>query len=159
MEKSGGYELRHRKNPPPHTQLDGSQPAKTKDPLTKKMEIDLGTFRMKDIRNENGIIRDNDSDDEDNTLFDQTSLTTPLMSRDEICASPDVVIEEDTRDIRVDESWWTIGLQVFFPFIIAGFGTVGAGMVLDIVQVNISNFFIPAEFLVPVSINQNYTLE
>jgi len=24
---------------------------------------------------------------------------------------------------------------VFFPFIVAGFGTVGAGMVLDIVQV------------------------
>jgi len=138
MEKSGGYELRHRKNPPPQAQLDGSHPQQTntKEPLTKKMEIDLGTFQMKDIRNENGIIRD--SDDEDDTLFDQTSLTTPLMSRDEICASPDVVIEEDSRDIRVDESWWTIGLQVFFPFIIAGFGTVGAGMVLDIVQVIIN---------------------
>ena len=27
--------------------------------------------------------------------------------------------------------------QVFFPFIVAGFGTVGAGMVLDIVQVHV----------------------
>lgn len=34
------------------------------------------------------------------------------------------------------ESSWMIALQVFGPFIIAGFGTVGAGMVLDIVQVN-----------------------
>jgi hypothetical protein len=149
MEKSGGYELRHRKNPPPQAQLDGSQVTNTKDPLTKKMEIDLGTFQMKDIRNENGIIRD--SDDEDNTLFDQTSLTTPLMSRDEICASPDVVIEEDTRDIRVDESWWTIGLQVFFPFIIAGFGTVGAGMVLDIVQVSRLDLLVPIRNILSVT--------
>lgn len=31
--------------------------------------------------------------------------------------------------------------QVFFPFIVAGFGTVGAGMVLDIVQVNTPHIF------------------
>lgn len=163
MEKSGGYELRHRKNPPPQAQLDGSQQTNTKVPLTNKMEIDLGTFQMKDIRNENGISRNDDSDDEDNTLFDQTSLTTPLMSRDEICASPDVVIEEDTRDIRVDESWWTIGLQVFFPFIIAGFGTVGAGMVLDIVQhwdvfTKVSEIFILVPSLLGLKGNLEMTL-
>ncbi|NXM78793.1 S41A1 protein, partial [Serilophus lunatus] len=32
------------------------------------------------------------------------------------------------------ETCFSIGLQVFFPFILAGFGTVAAGMVLDIVQ-------------------------
>lgn len=34
------------------------------------------------------------------------------------------------------ESSLTIGLQVVFPFLLAGFGTVAAGMVLDIVQVS-----------------------
>lgn len=49
---------------------------------------------------------------------------------------------EDEIDIEVktlsesDESALSICLQVFIPFIIAGFGTVGAGMVLDIVQVS-----------------------
>lgn len=33
------------------------------------------------------------------------------------------------------ENAWTIGVQVFIPFLIAGCGTVGAGLVLDIVQV------------------------
>ncbi|XP_064605028.1 solute carrier family 41 member 1-like [Liolophura sinensis] len=46
---------------------------------------------------------------------------------------------EDRPDVEVvqtsgEESSWMIALQVFGPFIIAGFGTVGAGMVLDIVQ-------------------------
>ncbi|XP_029288582.1 solute carrier family 41 member 1 isoform X2 [Cottoperca gobio] len=35
------------------------------------------------------------------------------------------------------ETSFTIGLQVVFPFLLAGFGTVAAGMVLDIVQANI----------------------
>jgi solute carrier family 41 len=32
------------------------------------------------------------------------------------------------------EKWYTIGFQVLIPYIIAGFGTVGAGLVLDTVQ-------------------------
>uniref|UniRef100_A0A8D0BSH7 Solute carrier family 41 member n=1 Tax=Salvator merianae TaxID=96440 RepID=A0A8D0BSH7_SALMN len=35
------------------------------------------------------------------------------------------------------ETSFSIGLQVLFPFLLAGFGTVAAGMVLDIVQANI----------------------
>lgn len=35
------------------------------------------------------------------------------------------------------ETSFSIGLQVLFPFLLAGFGTVAAGMVLDIVQVGV----------------------
>lgn len=35
------------------------------------------------------------------------------------------------------ETSFSIGLQVIFPFLLAGFGTVAAGMVLDIVQVGL----------------------
>ena len=34
-----------------------------------------------------------------------------------------------------EESWFSIAIQVFFPYLVAGFGMVGAGIVLDIVQV------------------------
>lgn len=37
-----------------------------------------------------------------------------------------------------EESFWLITFQVFFPFLIAGLGMVGAGLVLDIVQVCIT---------------------
>jgi solute carrier family 41 len=33
------------------------------------------------------------------------------------------------------ENVWSISIQVFIPFLVAGLGMVGAGLVLDIVQV------------------------
>ena len=36
-----------------------------------------------------------------------------------------------------EEGFWLITFQVFFPFLIAGLGMVGAGLVLDIVQASI----------------------
>ncbi len=41
------------------------------------------------------------------------------------------LIEEEKEK---SERWFTILLQVLFPFFIAGFGMVGAGVVLDQVQ-------------------------
>lgn len=35
-----------------------------------------------------------------------------------------------------EEKWYTITLQVFIPFMIAGIGTIGAGIVLGDVEVN-----------------------
>ncbi|KAI1892462.1 hypothetical protein AGOR_G00133610 [Albula goreensis] len=42
--------------------------------------------------------------------------------------------EDTVRHQIVIETTFSIGLQVVFPFLLAGFGTVAAGMVLDIVQ-------------------------
>ena len=38
------------------------------------------------------------------------------------------------------ESSLGIALQVFFPFLVAGFGTVSAGLLLDLVQVSVHHF-------------------
>lgn len=51
---------------------------------------------------------------------------------------PDVVAE--TRILAAvdhpdNETYFSIAIQVFIPFLIAGFGMVGAGLVLDNVQV------------------------
>lgn len=42
--------------------------------------------------------------------------------------------------VPLKETSFSIGLQVVFPFLLAGFGTVAAGMVLDIVQVSVCQF-------------------
>jgi solute carrier family 41 len=34
-----------------------------------------------------------------------------------------------------NETVWSISVQVFIPFLVAGLGMVGAGLVLDVVQV------------------------
>ena len=40
-------------------------------------------------------------------------------------------------DDNENEASWSIGLQVFIPYVIAGFGMVSAGLLLDYVQVKI----------------------
>lgn len=52
---------------------------------------------------------------------------------------PDVVAESKIYDVTDEEepleSYLAITIQVFIPFLIAGLGMVGAGLVLDLVQV------------------------
>lgn len=57
----------------------------------------------------------NDDDDEIGVTNDKTCLTTKL-----------------------DEKWWHITIQVAIPFFIAGFGTIGAGIILGHVEVSCS---------------------
>jgi hypothetical protein len=37
----------------------------------------------------------------------------------------------------IDETWYHTGLQIAVPFFIAGIGTIGAGLVLATVKVNV----------------------
>ena len=48
-------------------------------------------------------------------------------------SSPKVVTRGPTRE--EGENVWSISVQVFIPFLVAGLGMVGAGLVLDVVQV------------------------
>jgi hypothetical protein len=36
--------------------------------------------------------------------------------------------EEGEEGSVKEEPWWMVGLQVFFPFLVAGFGMVAAGL-------------------------------
>lgn len=47
--------------------------------------------------------------------------------------------DQQTDNQEEEEGFWLITFQVFFPFLIAGLGMVGAGLVLDIVQVSEAN--------------------
>ncbi len=78
---------------------------------------------------------------------DETSMTAPLLSDDERIVrnnnnSSDIDDSTTAKIITPTEASWQIGLQVFFPYIIAGFGMVAAGMVLDLVQVRKFNTLI-----------------
>ncbi|XP_069612352.1 solute carrier family 41 member 1 isoform X3 [Ranitomeya imitator] len=65
--------------------------------------------------------------------------------------------------VPLKETSFTIGLQVLFPFLLAGFGTVAAGMVLDIVQhwdvfTNVTEVFILVPALLGLKGNLEMTL-
>lgn len=74
-------------------------------------------------------------------LLQEIKKINRSSSLSEECESDDAAMLVQTIDPseeKVDETALSIAVQVFVPFLIAGFGTVGAGLVLDIVQV--SNF-------------------
>lgn len=73
--------------------------------------------------------------EEEETVFEQTSQTKPLLSEESPSDGETRVKESQVQLKEKDENSFSIALQVFIPYIIAGFGTVGAGMVLDVVQV------------------------
>ena len=47
----------------------------------------------------------------------------------------------DSKKSKQTEKWYTILLQISFPFLAAGFGMVGAGLFLDHIQVKIRLLF------------------
>lgn len=57
-----------------------------------------------------------------------------LLENGSQSAESDDLDQESRPGIPLKETSFSIGLQVLFPFLLAGFGTVAAGMVLDIVQ-------------------------
>lgn len=75
---------------------------------------------------------------EENDAFEDTNLGEHLLSNSDGDNSDDDGLS-GTKQPKFDEQLeptWQIALQVFFPYIIAGFGMVGAGTVLDIVKVS-----------------------
>lgn len=48
--------------------------------------------------------------------------------------------DDRTSAVIKQEKWWQITLQVSIPFFIAGIGTIGAGIILGRVTVNIKNY-------------------
>ena len=56
-----------------------------------------------------------------------------LQDEDLSSEGDDVIVETSQRIPK--ESSGVMALQILVPFLLAGFGTVSAGMVLDIVQV------------------------
>lgn len=152
-EGSTGYGLRSRKKMVPYIPDTRANQSKTKSSAdmpahgsSTGASIKPEECELQEIKQENGIVKvvnvpPSSGAEEEETLFDRTSDTQPLLGGE---SSGDDEIKIETEDIKTvvekSESSFSIALQVFFPYIIAGFGTVGAGMVLDVVQVSVQRY-------------------
>lgn len=93
----------------------------------------------------------------------EQSDTQPLIGEaDSSDGAEEMLHSEDAMAVKVESSK-KIALQVFLPFLIAGFGTVGAGLVLDSVQhlpvyENVSEVFILVPALLGLKGNLEMTL-
>ena len=80
------------------------------------------------------------SADEDSGDDDTTRLITTISPRTSVeCinnnVNNNVVKCNNEIDSEYDENVWTISVQMFIPFLFAGFGMVAASLLLDVVQV------------------------
>ncbi|CAF0726278.1 unnamed protein product [Didymodactylos carnosus] len=95
-------------------------------------KVQSGNIKMKKIQNSklnNGNLSNSSSDDDDD---ENVYEIKPSNDETEILLSGNST--EIDPHIPDHETWYAVALQVFIPFMIAGFGTVGAGLVLDYVQ-------------------------
>lgn len=82
-------------------------------------------------------IHSSDSNKDDDWENSEEGECEVMLKTSSPKAINDDVVEEET-----EEGFWLLAFQVFFPFLIAGLGMVGAGIVLDIVQVRTRKYFL-----------------
>ncbi|KAH0516357.1 Solute carrier family 41 member 2 [Microtus ochrogaster] len=92
----------------------------------------------------------------------EASETTAMLQDEDLSSEGDDVIVETNRKLP-KESSGIMALQILVPFLLAGFGTVSAGMVLDIVQHwevfrNVTEVFILVPALLGLKGNLEMTL-
>ncbi|XP_049740203.1 solute carrier family 41 member 2 isoform X2 [Elephas maximus indicus] len=75
----------------------------------------------------------------------EASETTAMLQNEDISSDGDEDAIVETNQKLPKESSGAMALQILVPFLLAGFGTVSAGMVLDIVQVNVGKMDSPIE--------------
>ncbi|XP_002740553.1 solute carrier family 41 member 1-like [Saccoglossus kowalevskii] len=135
----------------------------TNDPVDVENQNTLGSHKTvpkNGHQKENGSIPD--ANDTDDAFLQEETLSTPLLGTSAVNDVGDEVTHRLPGKTGT-ESVWSISLQVFFPFLIAGFGTVGAGIVLDIVQhwtvfIKVSEVFILVPALLGLKGNLEMTL-
>ncbi|XP_012590588.1 PREDICTED: solute carrier family 41 member 2 [Condylura cristata] len=64
----------------------------------------------------------------------ETSETTAMLQNEDLSSDGDDDVIVETNQKLPKESSGVMALQILVPFLLAGFGTVSAGMVLDVVQ-------------------------
>lgn len=92
----------------------------------------------------------------------EAAETTAMLQSDDLAGDSDDVIVETNQKLP-KESSGIMALQILVPFLLAGFGTVSAGMVLDIVQhwevfKNVTEVFILVPALLGLKGNLEMTL-
>lgn len=104
--------------------------------------VELKVHKVDRTASTQGLLNGNAYYDNDQLMDDyivsETSFSEPLLPNRRL--SNGLIVtgggDLDSKVVVPEEASWQIGLQVFLPYLIAGLGMVGAGVVLDHVQVS-----------------------
>jgi solute carrier family 41 len=119
--KEDSFELRHRKY----------KEEKSSDIGRKMVGSGNGEILGHDLDNIKMELFDFNSDDDINEELDTKKLISSPLN-DESVKKTD---NSKNLDTKHNENVWSISIQMFIPFLLAGFGMVAASLLLDVVQV------------------------
>lgn len=96
---------------------------------------ELFISNIADVNNMELEINSEDESDE-NERSDIRRLIPPINSESVVFSSGKRDSQRSEAENADDESVWSISIQMFIPFLLAGFGMVAASLLLDVVQVS-----------------------
>lgn len=120
-----------------HSKLRRRQLKKSSSPPNKMVGLGSDELFISNIADVNNMeLEINSEDESDENESDIRRLIPSSVN------SESVVFSSGKRDNQKnetgnadDENVWSISIQMFIPFLLAGFGTVAASLLLDVVQV------------------------
>lgn len=120
-----------------HSKLRHRKLKKSSSPLNKMVGLGSGELFVSNIADINMELEINSEDEsDDNERGDIQRLIPSSVNNDSITySSGKKDSQKSETKIADDENVWSISIQMFIPFLLAGFGMVAASLLLDVVQV------------------------
>lgn len=121
-----------------HTELRRRQLKKSSSPPNKMVGLgsdELFISNIADIKNMELEINSEDESDENERGDIRRLIPSPVNSESIVFSNGKRDNQRDETENADDESVWSISIQMFIPFLLAGFGMVAASLLLDVVQV------------------------
>lgn len=120
-----------------HSKLRRRQLEKSISPPNKMVGLGSDELFISNISDVNNMELEINSEDEsdENERSDIQRLISPINSESIVFSSGKRDTQRNEVEKADDESVWSISIQMFIPFLLAGFGMVAASLLLDVVQV------------------------
>lgn len=121
-----------------HNKLRRRQLEKSSSPPNKMVGLgsdELFISNIADVNNMELEINSEDESDENERSDIRRLIPSPVDGESVVFGSGKRDGQRDDAENADDESVWSISIQMFIPFLLAGFGMVAASLLLDVVQV------------------------
>lgn len=119
-----------------HSEIRQRRLGKSRSPLSKMVGLGSDELCVSDIADMMELEISSDDESDENERGDkQRLIPSPIDHEDIVYIDGKINSQKSNAEITDDESVWSISIQMFIPFLLAGFGMVAASLLLDVVQV------------------------
>lgn len=125
-----------------HSELRRRQLKKSSSPPNKMVGLGSDELFISNIGDVNNMELEINSEDEsdENERGDIRRLIPSSVNSESVFSNGKRDNQRNETENADDETVWSISIQMFIPFLLAGFGMVAASLLLDVVQV-LKNLF------------------